>query len=88
MIWKMSYFKEKILSNYKCFVNGHELKVNRDVKLIIPSVDLKSKDIFELERRTVQGSLDVEIELNPLWKRQQETGIPKRVHLSYLCNLN
>ena len=76
------------MSNYECFVNGHKLKVNRDAQLIIPSVDLKSEDIFELERRTVQGSLDVEIELNPLWKRQQETGIPKRVHLSYLCNLN
>ena len=76
------------MNNYECFVNGHKLKVNRNAQLIISSVHLKSEDIFELEQRTVQGSLDVEIGLNPLWKRQQETGIPKRVHLSYLCNLN
>ena len=72
------------MKEYECFINGQKIVISNNFD-VVPN-DWKVKDI--LKNKPVEGSLDFDIKLNPLWKRQQETGIPKRVHLSYLCNLN
>lgn len=67
--------------NYKCFVNGVELKTSETLELFV------EEEKIELLSGKSEGSISFYIKPNPLWKRQQETGIPRRVHLSYLCNL-
>lgn len=67
--------------NYKCFINGVELKTSDSFELST------EEEKIELPYGKSEGSISFDIKPNPLWKRQQETGIPKRVHLSFLCNL-
>ncbi len=67
--------------NYKCFINGVELKTSESFELST------EEEKIELPSGMSEGSISFDIKPNPLWKRQQETGIPRRVHLSFLCNL-
>ena len=65
-------------------------------KLWLDGMEVKRSDTFELpeEYQKVdfpplqkEFNLSMKVKPNPLWKRQQETGVPRRVHLSFLCNL-
>ena len=65
-------------------------------KLLLDGMEVKRSDTFELpeENKKVdfpplqkEFNLSMKVKVNPLWKRQQETGVPRRVHLSFLCNL-
>lgn len=65
-------------------------------KLWLDGMEVKLCDTFELpeEYKKVdfpplqkEFNLSMKIKVNPLWKRQQETGVPRMVHLSFLCNL-
>ena len=67
--------------NGKIFFNGMEIKRADEIEL---PEENKKIDFPPLQK---EFSLSMKIKPNPLWKRQQETGIPRRVHLSFLCNL-
>lgn len=73
--------------NGKLLWNGVEVnigEIKRADDFVIPEERIKDNFV----PRKCEGSLTFKMPLNPLWKRQQETGVPKRVHLSYLCNFN
>ena len=71
------------MNEYEWYVNGQRIVVSNNLDAVPKKWDVE--DV--LKHKPVEGSLDFDIELNPLWKRQRKTGIPKSVHLSFLCNL-
>ena len=71
--------------NGKLLWNGTEVNLG-DIKITEFTVPEEYKNM-ELTRHDCSGSLEMKIPLNPLYKRQQETGIPRRVKISFLANL-
>lgn len=71
------------MKEYECFINGQKIVVSNNLD-IIPK-DWKVEDV--IENKPIEGSLSFDIEPNPLWKHQQKTGKPSRVHISFLANL-
>ena len=71
------------MKEYECFVNGQKIVISNNLD-IVPK-DWKVEDA--IAQKPVEGSLDFDINLNPLYKHQQETGKPSRVHISFLANL-
>lgn len=70
------------MQEFEYFINGQKIVISNNLNAV--PKDWSVEDV--LKCKPIEGSLDLDIELNPLWKHQQETGKPKLVHISFLAN--